>query len=243
MNESLLSVRGVSRAFGGLRAVSDVSLELPRGSLRALIGPNGAGKTTLFALMSGFLVPDSGRVLFDGQDISHATLASLRQKIAYVSQDTFLFAGTIMHNIRLGREGATDEEVIAAAKAANAHDFIMAQANGYETDVGENGGLLSGGQRQRISIARAMLRNAEILLLDEATSALDAESEALFRDALQQLTVGRTTIVIAHRLSTVHQADTIVVLEAGKVVESGPHRELLKQGGLYQKLYEYQLMP
>ncbi|TPM27144.1 ABC transporter ATP-binding protein [Mesorhizobium sp. B2-3-5] len=213
------------------------------GKMTALVGPSGGGKSTILNLIMRMYDPKSGKVLFDGQDISHATLASLREKIAYVSQDTFLFAGTIMHNIRLGRQDATDDEVIAAAKAANAHDFIIAQARGYETDVGENGGLLSGGQRQRISIARAMLRNAEILLLDEATSALDAESEALFRDALQQLTEGRTTIVIAHRLSTVHQADTIVVLEGGKVVESGPHRTLLSQGGLYQKLYEYQLMP
>ncbi|TPN36694.1 ABC transporter ATP-binding protein [Mesorhizobium sp. B2-3-3] len=213
------------------------------GKMTALVGPSGGGKSTILNLIMRMYDPKSGKVLFDGQDISHATLASLREKIAYVSQDTFLFAGTIMHNIRLGRQDATDDEVIAAAKAANAHDFIIAQAKGYETDVGENGGLLSGGQRQRISIARAMLRNAEILLLDEATSALDAESEALFRDALQQLTEGRTTIVIAHRLSTVHQADTIIVLEGGKVVESGPHRTLLSQGGLYQKLYEYQLMP
>ncbi|MCZ8545574.1 ABC transporter ATP-binding protein/permease [Mesorhizobium qingshengii] len=218
-------------------------LTLAPGKMTALVGPSGSGKSTILNLIMRMYDPQSGKVMFDGQDISHATLASLREKIAYVSQDTFLFAGTIMHNIRLGRQDATDAEVIAAARAANAHDFIMAQAKGYETDVGENGGLLSGGQRQRISIARAMLRNAEILLLDEATSALDAESEALFRDALQQLTEGRTTIVIAHRLSTVHQADTIVVLEAGKVVESGPHRTLLKQGGLYQKLYEYQLMP
>ncbi|TIN23787.1 MAG: ABC transporter ATP-binding protein [Mesorhizobium sp.] len=218
-------------------------LTLAPGKMTALVGPSGGGKSTVLNLIMRMYDPQSGKVLFDGQDISHATLASLREKIAYVSQDTFLFAGTIMHNIRLGREGATDEEVIAAARAANAHDFISAQAKGYDTEVGENGALLSGGQRQRISIARAMLRNAEILLLDEATSALDAESEALFRDALQQLTEGRTTIVIAHRLSTVHQADTIVVLEAGKVVESGPHKTLLKQGGLYQKLYEYQLMP
>ena len=218
-------------------------LTLAPGKMTALVGPSGGGKSTILNLIMRMYDPNSGKVLLDGQDISHATLASLREKIAYVSQDTFLFAGTIMHNIRLGRQDATDDEVIAAAKAANAHDFIMAQAKGYETDVGENGGLLSGGQRQRISIARAMLRNAEILLLDEATSALDAESEALFRDALQQLTQGRTTIVIAHRLSTVHQADTIVVLEGGKVVESGPHRALLTQGGLYQKLYEYQLMP
>ncbi|BAV49736.1 ABC transporter ATP-binding protein [Mesorhizobium loti] len=218
-------------------------LTLAPGKMTALVGPSGGGKSTILNLIMRMYDPNSGKVLLDGQDISHATLASLREKIAYVSQDTFLFAGTIMHNIRLGRQDATDQEVIAAAKAANAHDFIMAQAKGYETDVGENGGLLSGGQRQRISIARAMLRDAEILLLDEATSALDAESEALFRDALQQLTEGRTTIVIAHRLSTVHQADTIVVLEGGKVVESGPHKALLKQGGLYQKLYEYQLMP
>ncbi|PBB69416.1 ABC transporter ATP-binding protein [Mesorhizobium sp. WSM4312] len=218
-------------------------LTLEPGKMTALVGPSGGGKSTILNLIMRMYDPKNGKVLLDGQDISHATLASLREKIAYVSQDTFLFAGTIMHNIRLGRQDATDDEVIAAAKAANAHDFIVAQAKGYETDVGENGGLLSGGQRQRISIARAMLRNAEILLLDEATSALDAESEALFRDALQQLTEGRTTIVIAHRLSTVHQADTIVVLEGGKVVESGPHRALLTQGGLYQKLYEYQLMP
>ncbi|TIV74441.1 MAG: ATP-binding cassette domain-containing protein, partial [Mesorhizobium sp.] len=219
------------------------NLALAAGKMTALVGPSGSGKSTILNLIMRMYDPQTGRVMFDGQDISFATLDSLRKKIAYVSQDTFLFAGTIMHNIRLGREDATDEEVIAAAKAANAHDFISAMAKGYETEVGENGSLLSGGQRQRISIARAMLRNAEILLLDEATSALDAESEALFRDALQQLTVGRTTIVIAHRLSTVHQADTIVVLEKGKVQESGPHKTLLKQGGLYQKLYEYQLMP
>ncbi|UCI26174.1 ABC transporter ATP-binding protein [Mesorhizobium sp. B2-8-5] len=219
------------------------NLTLKAGKMTALVGPSGSGKSTILNLIMRMYDPQTGKVMFDGQDISFATLDSLRQKIAYVSQDTFLFAGTVMHNIRLGREGATDEEVIGAAKAANAHEFISAMTKGYDTEVGENGSLLSGGQRQRISIARAMLRNAEILLLDEATSALDAESEALFRDALQQLTVGRTTIVIAHRLSTVHQADTIVVLEKGKVVESGPHKALLKQGGLYQKLYEYQLMP
>ncbi|TGQ65161.1 MAG: ABC transporter ATP-binding protein [Mesorhizobium sp.] len=227
----------------GTPVLSRFDLTFAPGKMTALVGPSGGGKSTILNLIMRMYDPRSGKVMLDGQDISNATLASLREKIAYVSQDTFLFAGTIMHNIRLGRQDATDAEVIAAARAANAHEFILAQAKGYETDVGENGGLLSGGQRQRISIARAMLRNAEILLLDEATSALDAESEALFRDALHQLTEGRTTIVIAHRLSTVHQADTIVVLEAGQVVESGPHRSLLNQGGLYQKLYEYQLMP
>ncbi|MEO5755858.1 MAG: ABC transporter ATP-binding protein [Mesorhizobium sp.] len=227
----------------GPPVLDQFDLTIEPGKMTALVGPSGSGKSTMLNLIMRMYDPQGGKVLFDGQDISQVTLASLRAKIAYVSQDTFLFAGTVMHNIRLGREDATDAEVIAAAKAANAHAFISAMSKGYETDVGENGGLLSGGQRQRISIARAMLRNAEILLLDEATSALDAESEALFREALQQLTVGRTTIVIAHRLSTVHQADTIVVLEAGKVVESGAHRTLLNQGGLYQKLYEYQLMP
>ena len=149
-----------------------------------------------------------------------------------------------MHNIRMGRQGATDEEVIAAAKAANAHDFIMAMPKGYDTPIGENGVFLSGGQRQRLSIARAMLRKSQILLLDEATSALDAESESLFRDALDNLKVGRTTIVIAHRLSTVHQADNIIVMEAGCAVEQGAHNELLaKKDGAYRKLYDYQLMP
>ncbi|UVK41378.1 ABC transporter ATP-binding protein/permease [Mesorhizobium sp. AR10] len=234
----------VSFAYQDGKPVLDrFDLTFVPGKMTALVGPSGSGKSTMLNLIMRMYDPQSGKVLFDGQDIAQGTLASLREKIAYVSQDTFLFVGTVMHNIRLGRQDATDEEVIAAAKAANAHEFISAMAKGYDTEVGENGALLSGGQRQRISIARAMLRNAEILLLDEATSALDAESEALFRDALQQLTVGRTTIVIAHRLSTVHQADTIVVLEAGKVVESGPHKTLLKQGGLYQKLYEYQLMP
>jgi ATP-binding cassette subfamily B protein len=188
--------------------------------------------------------PDQGRVLFDGEDIKQTTLHSLRERISYVSQDTFLFSGTVMQNIRMGRQDATDEEVIAAAKAANAHEFIMAGPQGYDTHIGENGVFLSGGQRQRISIARAMLRKSQILLLDEATSALDAESESLFRDALDQLKAGRTTIVIAHRLSTVHQANNIIVMEAGKVVERGPHAELLKRpDGAYRKLYDFQLLP
>ena len=189
--------------------------------------------------------PDEGKVLIDCHDIKHATLAALlREKIAYVSQDTFLFTGTVKQNIRMGRQDATDEEVIAAAKAANAHDFIMAGPKGYDSPIGENGVNLSGGQRQRLSIARAMLRNSQILLLDEATSALDAESEALFRDALEHLKAGRTTIVIAHRLSTVHQADNIIVMDAGRVVEQGPHAELIrKPGGAYRRLYDYQLLP
>ena len=197
--------------------------------MTALVGASGGGKSTVMNLIMRLYDPDEGKVLIDGHDIKHATLHSLREKIAYVSQDTFLFNGTVMHNIRMGRQDATDEEVIAAAKAANAHDFIMAGPKGYDTHIGENGVHLSGGQRQRLSIARAMLRNSQILLLDEATSALDAESEALFRDALEHLKAGRTTIVIAHRLSTVHQADNIIVMDAGRVVEQGPHAELLRK--------------
>lgn len=224
--------------------LNDLDIVFPAGKMTALVGPSGGGKSTVLNLIMRLYDPDKGRVLFDGEDIKSATLHSLREKIAYVSQDTFLFDGSVMHNIRMGRQNATDEEVIAAAKAANAHAFIKALPQGYDTPVGENGVLLSGGQRQRISIARAILRNSQILLLDEATSALDAESESLFRDALETLQEGRTTIAIAHRLSTVHRAHKIIVLDAGRVVEQGTHAELLAlPGGTYKKLHEYQLLP
>ena len=221
-----------------------LNLTFPAGKMTALVGQSGGGKSSVMNLIMRLYDPDTGRVTIDGQDIAQTTLYSLREKIAYVSQDTFLFNATIMQNIRMGRQGASDAEVIEAAKAANAHEFILGMPNGYDTEIGENGVFLSGGQRQRISIARAMLRQSQILLLDEATSALDAESESLFRDALEQLKVGRTTIVIAHRLSTVHQADNIIVMDAGNAVEQGTHRELLaKADGYYKKLYDYQLMP
>ncbi len=224
--------------------LKDLDIVFPAGKMTALVGVSGGGKSTVLNLIMRLYDPESGRVLFDGEDIKKATLQSLRDKIAYVSQDTFLFDNSVMQNIRMGRQDATDEEVIAAAKAANAHAFIKALPKGYKTGVGENGVLLSGGQKQRISIARAILRNAPILLLDEATSALDAESEALFRDALENLQEGRTTIAIAHRLSTVHRAHKIIVMEAGQAVEQGSHAELLsKPGGIYKKLHEYQLMP
>jgi subfamily B ATP-binding cassette protein MsbA len=224
--------------------LSDLDIVFPAGKMTALVGASGGGKSTVLNLIMRLYDPDSGRILFDGEDIKLATLHSLREKIAYVSQDTFLFDATVMHNIRMGRQDATDEEVIAAAKAANAHAFIKAMPDGYDTNIGENGVFLSGGQRQRISIARAMLRNSQILLLDEATSALDAESESLFRDALDNLQEGRTTIAIAHRLSTVHRAHKIVVMEAGRVVEQGTHAELLaRPDGTYKKLHDYQLMP
>ena len=224
--------------------LSNLNLVFPEGKMTALVGASGGGKSTVMNLIMRLYDPDSGKVLFDGQDIAHTTLHSLREKISYVSQDTFLFDGTVMHNIRMGRQSATDAEVIEAAKAANAHDFILAMPKGYNTPIGENGVFMSGGQRQRISIARAMLRKSQILLLDEATSALDAESESLFRDALDHLKVGRTTIVIAHRLSTVHQADNIIVMEGGCAVEQGAHNDLLaEKDGPYRKLYDYQLMP
>lgn len=224
--------------------LKDLNVVFPAGKMTALVGVSGGGKSTALNLMMRLYDPVRGRVLFDGQDIRHATLQSVREKIAYVSQDTFLFNDSVMQNIRMGRQDATDEEVIAAAKAANAHAFIKALPDSYETEVGENGVLLSGGQKQRISIARAMLRNSQIMLLDEATSALDAESEALFRDALENLQKGRTTVAIAHRLSTVHRADNIIVIDAGRVVEQGTHAELLaRPDGVYRKLHEYQLLP
>jgi ATP-binding cassette, subfamily B, bacterial MsbA len=228
----------------GVPVLKDLDLAFPGGKMTALVGVSGSGKSTVMNLIMRLYDPDKGRVLIDGQDIRQATMHSLRERIAYVSQDTFLFDGTVMHNIRMGRQDASDEEVIEAAKAANAHDFIMRTPAGYQTPIGENGLALSGGQRQRLSIARAMLRKAQILLLDEATSALDAESEALFRDALAHLKEGRTTIVIAHRLSTVHQADNIIVMEAGEVAEQGPHAELLTMpDGGYRRLYDFQLLP
>ncbi|MCX8570324.1 MULTISPECIES: ABC transporter ATP-binding protein [Hyphomicrobiales] len=226
----------------GEPVLRELDILFPPGKMTALVGPSGSGKSTVMNLIMRMYDPDGGAVAFDGQDIAQATLHSLRDRIAYVSQDTFLFSGTILHNIQLGREGATEEDAIAAAKAANAHNFIMELPKGYDTQVGENGAFLSGGQKQRLSIARAILRDANILLLDEATSALDAESEALFRDALALLSEGRTTIAIAHRLSTVHQADNIVVMDKGRVAEQGRHTDLIKANGLYRKLYDYQLM-
>lgn len=235
--------RDISFSYNdGETVLQQINLAFPPGKMTALVGPSGSGKSTVMNLIMRMYDPDSGTVEFDGQDISHVTLCSVRDRIAYVSQDTFLFMGTIMHNIRVGRDGATDAEAIEAAKAANAHDFIMALPQGYKTQVGENGAFLSGGQKQRLSIARALLRDARVLLLDEATSALDAESEAMFREALEILSKGRTTIAIAHRLSTVHQADNIIVMDQGKVAEQGTHHELLTKGGLYRKLYEFQLM-
>jgi ATP-binding cassette, subfamily B, bacterial MsbA len=221
--------------------LAGVNLEIPAGQKIALVGPSGAGKSTIFNLLLRFYDADSGSIAIDGQDIQNVTLKSLRAAIGVVTQEAVLFDESIADNIALGKPGASLAEIKAAARNAAAHDFIMAMPEGYDTSVGEGGLKLSGGQRQRIAIARAMLRNAPILLLDEATSALDTESERQVQEALTQLMKGRTTIVIAHRLSTVVDADRIYVLAAGKVVQSGTHAELMAADGLYANLYRHNL--
>jgi subfamily B ATP-binding cassette protein MsbA len=226
---------------GDAATLDGVTFHIPAGSKIALVGPSGAGKTTIFNLLLRFYDRDSGRIAIDNQDIHDVTLDSLRAAIGVVTQEAVLFDESVMDNIALGRPGASEAEIERAARDAAAHDFILELPQGYQTRVGEGGLKLSGGQRQRIAIARAMLRNAPILLLDEATSALDAESERQVQEALARLSKGRTTIVIAHRLSTVRDADQIFVLEKGRVVESGRHQALLTKGGLYAMLYRHNL--
>lgn len=220
--------------------LSDISVTFAAGQTTALVGPSGGGKSTLINLIMRLYDPTEGAVLIDGMSVAQSTFASLREKISFVGQDTFLFSGTVMHNIGLGRKDATEAQIIAAARAANAHEFIERMAKGYNTPVGENGGNLSGGQRQRLAIARAILRDSPILLLDEATSALDSQSEALVQQALERLSAGRTTIVIAHRLSTVMNADKIVVIDGGRIAEQGTPSALLQEGGTFRHLHNLQ---
>jgi ATP-binding cassette subfamily B protein len=225
----------------GSPVIHDLSLNCAGGQVTALVGPSGSGKSTVLNLVERFYQADAGRIEIDGQDISRIKTGSLRSHLSIVSQDTFLFSDTLRNNIRFARPDATDGEVEAAARAAFAHDFIMEQPQGYDTQVGENGGSLSGGQRQRISIARAFLKNAPILLLDEATSALDSESEQVIQKAFDSLMKGRTTIVIAHRFSTIRNADMIHVMRDGRLVASGPHEELIRDSeGLYAYLHSLQ---
>jgi len=224
-----------------LNVVHNITLDCPGGEVTALVGPSGSGKTTLLGLIEHFYPIKKGSIAIDGQDISHITTESLRAEISLVSQDTFLFSDTIRNNILFARPEASPGEVEAAARAAYAHDFILEQPQGYETEVGENGGSLSGGQRQRISIARAFLKNAPILLLDEATSALDSESEQQIQKAFDHLMQGRTTIVIAHRFSTIRNAATIHVMQDGRLVASGSHQQLIEdERSLYAHLYGLQ---
>jgi ATP-binding cassette subfamily B protein/subfamily B ATP-binding cassette protein MsbA len=224
----------------GIPVLSDISLDVPGGATVALVGPSGAGKTTLTDLVARFHDPTSGRVLLNGVDLKQLQLASYRRLLAVVQQDTFLFDGSVRDNIAYGRRDASDEAVAEAARRANAHDFIAALPEGYDTQIGERGVKLSGGQRQRISIARALLADPQILILDEATSNLDTESEQLIQRSLAELLKGRTTFVIAHRLSTVTHADLIVVLDRGRVVESGRHDELLAKDGMYAEMVRRQ---
>ena len=236
-----VSVEGVTFSYDDKHnALEDVSFEVAPGQMIAFVGPSGAGKSTIANLIPRFYDVQAGAIKIDGYDIRDVTLNSLREQIGIVPQETLLFSTTVMENIRYGRLDATDEEVMAAAVAANADKFIRELPDGYQTQIGERGLNLSGGQRQRMAIARAMLKNPQILILDEATSALDTESEKIVQAALDELMVGRTSFVIAHRLSTIFGADQIFVIDKGKICEHGTHKELLELGGLYSNLYHIQ---
>lgn len=236
-----IQMRNVEFAYAtGPTVLNGVTLDFPQGKTTALVGPSGGGKSTMLNMLLRLYDPTVGSVSINGLDIRNATFASLRKSIAFVGQDTFLFSQTIKQNLRLARPDASDDEIIEAAKMANADEFIQKLPNAYDTPIGENGSFLSGGQRQRLAIARAILRRAPILLLDEATSALDSHSEKLVRDALEHLTKGVTTVVVAHRLSTILQADQICYLDGGQVIERGTLAELLAANGKFKALYDSQ---
>lgn len=233
-----LDFEGVHFTYSGREdTLKDISFRVQPGQVIGIVGPTGAGKSTLVSLLPRFYDVKQGRILIDGMDARTLTLASLRQQISIVLQEPLLFSGSIAENIRYGRLDATAEEIVEAAKSANAHDFIMRLPQKYETMLGERGSAVSGGERQRISVARAFLKNAPILILDEPTSAVDSKTEAVILEALERLMAGRTTFMIAHRLSTLHHADLILVMQNGRVVERGTHEELVHRGGLYQELH------
>lgn len=236
-----IEFRDVAFAYGDKPVLQDINFSIQKGKTVALVGPSGGGKSTLADLVPRFYDPTSGAILIDGHDIRDYTMESVRAQMGVVTQESILFNDTIFNNIAFNKTDATEEEVIAAAKIANAHEFIINAENGYQTMIGDRGSKLSGGQRQRLSIARAILQNPPILILDEATSALDTESEKLVQEALTNLMKNRTSIVIAHRLSTIQHADEILVLQQGRIVERGNHEELLEHSGLYAKLTQMQL--
>ncbi|MFC3880214.1 ABC transporter ATP-binding protein [Algoriphagus namhaensis] len=238
--EKEIEFKNVSFGYGEELVIRDVSFTLFKGKTIALVGPSGGGKSTLADLVPRFYDPTSGDLLIDGKNLKDLDLADLRSQMGIVTQESILFNDTVYNNIVFGSKGVTEEQVIAAAKIANAHQFISEMENGYQTNIGERGTKLSGGQRQRLSIARAVLKNPAILILDEATSALDSESELLVQEALTKLMQNRTTLVIAHRLSTIQHADEILVIEKGRIIQRGTHADLIKTEGLYQKLSSIQ---
>lgn len=241
--QGIMEFKNVSFKYreGYEHVLKNISLNINKGEYIALVGPSGAGKTTLCSLIPRFYEVNAGEILIDGKNIKNLKMASLRKHIGLVQQDVYLFAGTVLDNIRYGNLEATEEEIILAAKKANAHDFIMSLPNGYTTDIGQRGVKLSGGQKQRLSIARVFLKNPPIIIFDEATSSLDNESEKAVQDALEKLIANRTTIVIAHRLSTIRNAKRILVLTDKGIEEQGTHKELLKLNGIYANLYKMQL--
>ena len=235
-----IRLEDISFSYPGRPVLQSVSLEIPKGKTVALVGPSGGGKSTLMDLIPRFIEAQRGNIYIDGHELREVNTDSLRAMIGMVNQESILFNETIRNNIAFGTPHASMEEIVAAAKIANAHDFIVETENGYDTNIGDRGIKLSGGQKQRICIARAVLKNPPIMLLDEATSALDTESEKLVQDALNKLMENRTSLVIAHRLSTIQNADLIVVLENGQLIEQGTHFELMFKEGLYNKFIEMQ---